>query len=202
MKRLKKVIANVLIMIMSLSMSMTAFAAENHEVFAQDEEETIFTETFSLDEVIVPTARDLSKTVTANKSLGLALAVGERGESVPVSFRFSTLPSNAVVRSIEIIPGTAVVNNNNRNMMGAILIESITITDPNFLAATLPWKASGFENSTAFLNRRAAGTWSAYITGRNIARPSGNPTMDLKFFGSVSYKSAQMKITYVLEDDM
>lgn len=202
MKNLKKVVASLLILTMSISMTMTAFAAENDMSTVQCEEEIVYSETINLNDAIVPFARDLSKTVTANKSLGLALAVGERGESVPVSFRFSTLPSNAVVKSIEIIPGTAVVNNNNRNMMGAILIESITITDPNFLTATLPWKASGFENTSAFLNRSASGTWTAFITGRNIARPSGNPTMDLKFFGSVSYKSAQIKITYVLDDAM
>ena len=129
----------------------------------------------------------------------MALDAGESGTSLPVNFRFSTIPSNAKVQSIEIDPGKGIVNNNISDMLGAVLFENIYITSPQGEKVTLAWKASGMTDNTYFLNETAKGTWTAYVSGTNITRPTGDPLWDLRAFGSLVYESPQMTISYVVE---
>ena len=171
MKRMmKKFLAIALVLSMFLIGTTTGFAKNPNELTEMETSDIVkrsngeYTEIVDLNKVVVPYARAKEKTVNANKGLGLALGVGESGTSVPVSFRFDLLPANAKVKSIEIIPGTAVINNNNKNMMGAIAIDSITITNPDSVSATLQWKARGIKDSIIFLDENASGTWTAFIT--------------------------------------
>lgn len=120
-------------------------------------------------------------------------------DTTPVTFRFSGLPSNAVVRSVAIDPGRGIVNNNNKNILGAVIFSKIEVTSPKGTTADIAWKASGMTDSAHFLQEKGAGNWTALVYGTNIARPTGNPTLDLRYVGSLSYKSVQMTISYVLE---
>lgn len=200
MKKSRKIVAMLMGLSMSMAVSVPAFAAEPEVAVSKSASgETVYTQTVSMDELVAPYATSGSKTVTASSSLGLALDAGKSGTSTPVSFRFTTLPSNAKVRSIQIKPGSGVINNNNSNMLGAVMFTSITVTSPLGKTASLSWKASGMTDNTYFLNQQASGTWTAYVTGTNIAQLTGNPLWDLRAAGSLVYKSPQMTISYVLE---
>lgn len=190
-------------MFLALSMSSSilagsAFAAAPQESLAY-KGETVYTQTVDVQLEATPYAVTSSKTVTANKSLGLALDPARSGWSEFATFRFSSLPSNALVRSIEIDPGRAIINNNNKNMMGAILVSEIQVISPLGKKADLIWKAGGMEDSTHFVQQQANGNWTARIYGTNISKPTGDPLLDLRYFGGISYKSAQMTISYTLE---
>lgn len=198
MKTKTRLGAMLLAMLTSSTMITTpAFAAEP-QLSANTTGETVYTQTVDVQLQAMPYAFTNSKTVTANNSLGLALDPGQSGWSVPVTFRCS-LPSNAMVRSIEIEPGRGIVNNNNRNMMGSILISKIEVTSPSANKANIAWTARGMKDTTHFLQKPAKGNWTARIYGTNISRRTGNPMFDLRFFGSIFYKNAKMKISYVLE---
>ena len=49
---------------------------------------------------------------------------------------------------------------------------------------------------TLFIAEKAAGTWSVYMTGRNIASPS----LGSAFIGGKKYSRPKMTITYILEE--
>lgn len=203
MKRTKKIISMVLALSVSMVMSTSVFAAEPDVTsYVNESGEIVYTQTFDMNDVIVPYtnyATTSSKTVTASSSLGLALDPGASGTSLPVNFRFSTLPTNAMVRSITIKPGTGIINNNNQNMLGAVLFNQIVITSPQSETATLAWNPRGMTDTSSFLNESAQGTWTAYVKGTNITKPTGDPLWDLRAFGSLNYKSVQMTISYVVE---
>ncbi len=196
----KRLGAMLLTVSMSAAMSVTAFAAEpNVKVSTNAAGETIYTQTVDVQLGAVPYASDSNKSVTANKSLGLALDPGKSGSSVPVSFRFTSLPSNARVRSVEIDPGRGIVNNNNRNLFGVVVFSELDVFSPNGTSATLTWNPRGMTESANFLNQDARGTWTARVFGTNIIRPTGDRMRDLRSVGSLSYKSVEMTISYVLE---
>ena len=200
--RMMKTQTRLGVMLLALLMSSIIFAtpafAAEPQVSVNTAGESVYTKTIDMQLQAMPYASESSKTVTANKSLGLALDPGRSGWSVPVTFRYS-LPSNAVVRSIEIDPGRGIINNNNKNMMGTILISKIEVTSPLGKMADIGWKASGMKDTTHFLQQPANGNWTARIYGTNISRPTGDPILDIRFFGSISYKSAKMTISYILE---
>lgn len=78
-----------------------------------------------------------NKTVTSIQNLGLALSLGKNGYSSVISFRFTSLPANAKVKSITIEPGTGIVNNNNRNILGIVKFSYLNIVSPNGIAKKL-----------------------------------------------------------------
>lgn len=47
-----------------------------------------------------------------------------------------------------------------------------------------------------FIAEKAAGTWSVYMTGTNIA----SPNLGSAFIGGTKYSSVKMKVSYILED--
>ncbi|MVB09683.1 hypothetical protein CAFE_03480 [Caprobacter fermentans] len=191
--------ATFLALLVSCAMvTTTAFAAET-QTSTSSTGKTVYTQTVNAQLEAMPYASADSRTVTANKSLGLALDPGASGWSMPVTFRFSSLPSNAVVRSIAINPGRGVINNNNRNMLGLIVISKIEVTSPRGKTADISWRPYGMTDDVDFLQQQASGNWTALVYGTNITRPTGDRMMDLRSFGSISYKSAQMTVSYVLE---
>ena len=195
-----RVVAVLMAFTVAMATSAPVFAAEPEVSVSKNAAgETVYTQTVDMDEVVVPYVSSDSETKTASSSLGLALDAGESGTSLPVNFRFSTIPSNAKVQSIEIDPGKGIVNNNISDMLGAVLFTKITITSPDGKTASLAWKASGMTDSTNFLDKKASGTWTAYVTGTNLTRPTGDPLWDLRAFGSLVYESHQMTISYVTE---
>lgn len=130
-----------------------------------------------------------SKTVT----LGLALDAGASGWFEPVSTYFSASTTD-VVDTITISPGTATVNNGNKNFLGVALPTILRITSPDGTTADIAWNSRGMTTS-AFRGVPARGTWTLQLYGTNLTKPTGDYMSDLLRFGSVSYKNLKMTIT-------
>lgn len=79
--------------------------------------------------------------------------------------------------------------------MGAILAQSLTITSPLGESKTVAWGIGNVTSTSAFIADYARGTWSVYMTGKNLAPASSSP----QFIGGIEYSSVKMEITYVLE---
>lgn len=54
---------------------------------------------------------------------------------------------------------------------GAILEKSLTITSPSGETHTVSWGKGNVTTTNLFIAEKAAGTWSVYMTGTNIASP-------------------------------
>ncbi len=178
------------LMVFSL-LSTSAFAAET-----EDTTKEIYT--MIVDAEITSTYATGPATQTASSAMGLALNPGTSGWSNVVNVRFSTLPSNAVVDSIKIIPGTPVVNNNNKNFMGLVLPSRLVITAPNGQSREETWsgKTARFTN---FKLVPAKGTWTMQFYGTNLTQPAADEFNALRF-GSINYKSPQLVIDYYLSE--
>lgn len=55
---------------------------------------------------------------------------------------------------------------------GAILAKSLTITSPSGETHTVSWGKGNVTTTNLFIAEKAAGTWSVYMTGTNIASPN------------------------------
>lgn len=132
-----------------------------------------------------------SKTVTSSKAMSIALQPGETGDSNTITFNFNSLPANAIVTEIKIDASNA----KNIGGMGAILAQSVTITDPDGVAQTVTWGKGNVTKTSVFIHDGARGTWSVYMTGRNLAPASAGS----RFIGGVKYSSVKMTISYVIE---
>lgn len=130
-----------------------------------------------------------SKTV----NLGLALDAGASGWFEPVSTNFFASTSD-VVDTIKIDPGTATINNGNKNFLGVALPSILRITAPDGTYADIAWNSRGMTTS-AFRDTPARGTWTLQLYGTNLTKPTGDYMSDLLRFGSVSYKNLKMTIT-------
>lgn len=181
---------------MTSLMSVSAMAAE--PVVSQDEVgQTVYTQTIDLCDAMFRYGEQ-SRKVTSSKPLSLALDAGESGITPPVDFRFTSLPANARVRSVRIDPGNPIINNNNHNMMGSVIFNTIEVVSPDNKTVTSAWNPRGMEFSQ-FIEREASGVWTISVTGKNIATPPVNPPWWAPpAFGSLSFKSPSMTITYVL----
>ena len=51
-------------------------------------------------------------------------------------------------------------------------------------------------SNASVIGGKAAGTWSVYMTGTNIA----SPNLGSAFIGGTKYSSVKMKVSYILED--
>ncbi len=205
MKKAKKVVSMLLALSTVMVMSIPAFAAEPVEqqpdviVSTNETGETVYTQTFSLSELIETQATESSKTVTASSTLGLTLKPGTSGYSPLVDFRFTTLPTNAKVRSIEIDPGRGVINNNSVNMKGSVLFTSLAVRSPSLTVKSYSWNSQGITDDSSFYNESARGTWTIQVSGMNLTKPVGDPLWDAMLVGSLAYKSVKMTVSYVVE---
>lgn len=199
MSKSKKVVISFLALSMCAAMSMPAFAAEpNVDVSVNQNGETVYTQTIDMQDIMAySTTAD--RTVSADKTLSLALDPGKSGQTLPVQFRFSTLPESAEVQSIEILPGRATINNNNLHMTGAVVFTSMTLMSPDGKQATFTWNPQSIKDKVYFSGKKAKGTWTLTVKGTNLARPTGDPIQDLLSVGSLAYKSAKMTISYVVK---
>lgn len=98
MKKVKKIIAVALVLTMLFASQVTAFAAGTE-----------------------------SKTVTATKDMSIALMPGVTGDSNTITFNFSSLPDNAIVKEVTVDCSNASVIGGK----GAILAQNLTITCPS-----------------------------------------------------------------------
>ena len=125
------------------------------------------------------------QTKPANKDMSIALMPGVTGNSNTVTFNFSSLPDNAIVKEVKIDCSNASVIGGK----GAILAQSLIITSPSGEIHTVGW------GTNLFIAEKAAGTWSVYMTGTNIASPS----LGSAFIGGTKYSRPKMTITYIEE---
>lgn len=130
-------------------------------------------------------------TQSANKDMSIALMPGVTGDSNTVTFNFR-LPENAIVKEVTIDCSNASVIGGK----GAILAQSLTITSPSGETHTVGWGRGNVTTTNLFIAERAAGTWSVYMTGTNIASPS----LGSAFIGGTKYSRPKMTITYILEE--
>ena len=163
MKKVKKIIAVALVLTMLFASQVTAFAAGTE-----------------------------SKTVTATKDMSIALMPGVTGDSNTITFNFSSLPDNAIVKEVTVDCSNASVISGK----GAILAQSLTITSPSGETHTVSWGRGNVTTTNLFIAEKAAGTWSVYMTGTNIASPS----LGSAFIGGTKYSRPKMTITYILEE--
>lgn len=130
-------------------------------------------------------------TQSANKDMSIALMPGVTGDSNTVTFNFR-LPDNAIVKEITIdCSNVSVIGGK-----GAILAQSLTITSPSGETHTVGWGRGNVTTTNLFIAEKAAGTWSVYMTGTNIASPS----LGSAFIGGTKYTRPKMTITYILEE--
>ena len=133
-----------------------------------------------------------SKTVTSSKAMSVALLPGVTGNSNTITFNFNSLPDKAIVKEVEIDCSNASVIGGK----GAILAKSLTITSPSGETHTVSWGKGNVTTTNLFIAEKAAGTWSVYMTGTNIA----SPNLGSAFIGGTKYSSVKMKVSYILED--
>ncbi|MBA4687357.1 MAG: hypothetical protein H2184_09390 [Candidatus Galacturonibacter soehngenii] len=136
-------------------------------------------------------AADTTKTVTSSKAMSIALNPGTTGNSNTITFNFSSLPSNAIVKEIKVDASNASAIGG----LGAILAQTLTITSPVGETKTVTWGRGNVTSTSAFIADSARGTWSIYMTGTNVASASSGS----QFIGGTKYLSVKMTITYVLE---
>ena len=113
-------------------------------------------------------AADTKATKSANKDMSIALMPGVTGDSNTVTFNYNGLPDNAIVKEVKIDCSNASVIGGK----GAILAQSLTITSPSGETHTVGWGRGNVTTTNLFIAETAAGTWSVYMTGTNIASPS------------------------------
>lgn len=129
---------------------------------------------------------------SANKDMSIALMPGVTGDSNTVTFNYNGLPDNAIVKEVKIDCSNASVIGGK----GAILAQSLTITSPSGETHTVGWGRGNVTTTNLFIAEKAAGTWSVYMTGTNIASPS----LGSAFIGGTKYSRPKMTITYILEE--
>ena len=137
-------------------------------------------------------AADTKATKSANKDMSIALMPGVTGDSNTVAFNFSGLPDNAIVKEVTVDCSSASVIGGK----GAILAQSLTITSPSGETHTVSWGRGNVTTTNLFIAEKAAGTWSVYMTGTNIASPS----LGSAFIGGTKYSRPKMTIIYILEE--
>lgn len=116
-------------------------------------------------------------------SMGLFLNAGQSGVSSSTSVLFTTLPSTAKIRSIKVEPGR-----NTSAGMGAIVGTNLMITSPDGITESLAWSPHSMSSNSIFLNHSAKGVWELKFSAQNISSYN---------YGSLSYKSAKITISYV-----
>lgn len=200
MKKFKRMVSMLLALSISASMSLVSYAAEPKvSASINSEGEIVYTQVYVLNEAITPYVTPVSRTVRNSKSLGLALGPGKSGTSSALTFQFS-VPQNAIVKSIDIEPGTATINGGPGSILtGAILITDLTLTSPQGKSANFVWDPKKMTDKKVFLNESARGAWTVTVSGRNLAQPTGDQMIDDRNFGGLLYKNNKMTITYITQ---
>ena len=187
----KRFTSMLLAVIMALSLGSTTVLA----VGMNNASSEVHTLTISGEELFAYAAGS-SMTKSPSQNLGLALEPGASGWSVPVNVLFTSLPANATVQSIKIVPGKATINNGHTQMLGAVVISKVKITAPNQDSKEIMW---GNTMTTSLFNGYIAkGTWQLQCYGKNLTNPTGDYVEDLRRFGSTIYKNLKVTITYTI----
>ena len=174
----KRLFAGLLAAIMVASMmATTAFAAE--PAMNGTEEKRVYSVTIDADLLTTGGSRPVTiPTVT------LSLPGYSNGWSAGASASFSTLPSNAVVESVEVTPGKLSAGSSTTS---PIVTTKYAITSPSGKRVERTYKDTA--EIMAFYGEAARGTWTFQIYGTNVG-PS---------YGTVKCTSSKITIWYTLE---
>lgn len=181
----KRLFAGLLAAIMVASMMVTSAFA-----FEPDQE----LHTVTVEAELVP----LASTSTTNKSLkiGLALDAGASGWSTVYELKFSStsIPSNAEVQSLKIVPGTATANQSAPKLQGLVVATKMRVTAPDLQSTTMDIAKT--METIALSGAPVKGTWTLQLYGTNLTRPVGDWTDSIRF-GSVHYNNCSVTVTYL-----
>ena len=79
------------------------------------------------------------------------------------------------------------------------MFTSLSIRSPEMNVQSYSWDPKGMTDSSSFYGEQARGTWTIQVSGMNLAKPVSDPLWNAMLVGSLTYKSAQMTISYVVE---
>lgn len=162
-------------MMLASMMATTAFAVEPDD----DEEKQVYSVTLDADLLATGGSRSvIISTVT------LSLPGYSNGWSTGANASFSTLPSNAVVESVEVAPGKLSAGSSTTS---PIVTTKYAITSPSGKRIERTYKDTS--EIMAFFGEAAKGTWIFQIYGTNVG-PS---------YGTVKCTSSKITIWYTLE---
>lgn len=142
---------------------------------------------FIMSQISVMGATNLTKTVTSLKDLSIVASAKETADSNTITFNFSSLPDNAVVKDIKVDCS----NYSHIGGMGAIVAQSLTIISPDGVVNIIPWKSGNIISTSLFDGTKGKGVWSVYMTGTNISS---------SYYGGAKYSNVEMTITYILNE--
>jgi len=125
-----------------------------------------------------------SVTKTASNTASVYLTPGNSGQTNTISFKFTTLSSDAVVSSVKV---TAPLSSHSGT--AAIVVNSFVVTSQEGTMVTIPVSSGNAATTTAFNGENAKGTWTMYI---NCSSPSGGLSGS---YGMSKYKPT-MTINY------
>lgn len=183
----KRLFAGLLAAMMVAAMMVTSAFAIGPEVKGQE------LCTITVDAELVPLAGD--PTVNKTINIGLALDAGASGWSTVYELKFLTasIPSNAKVQNVKIVPGTATANASSPKLQGLVVASQMKVTAPNLKSTTM--SIAKTMETTALNNAPVSGTWTLQLYGTNVTRPVGDWTDSIRF-GSVHYKNCSVTVTY------
>lgn len=162
-------------MMLASMMATTAFAVQPDDA----EEKQVYSVTLDADLLATGGSRSvIVSTVT------LSLPGYSNGWSTGTSLSFSTLPSNAVVESVEVTPGKLSAGSSTTS---PIVTTKYAITSPSGKRIERTYKDTS--EIMAFFGEAARGTWIFQIYGTNVG-PS---------YGAVNCTSSKITIWYTLE---
>lgn len=174
----KRLFAGLLAAIMVASMmATTAFAVEPEVNSA--EEKRVYSVTIDAD--LLATGGPGTATIS---TVTLSLPGYSNGWSAGADARFSTLPSNAVVESVEVAPGKLSAGSSTTS---PIVTTKYAITSPSGKRIERTYKDTS--EIMAFYGEVARGTWTFQIYGTNVGQS----------YGTVKCTSTKITIWYTLE---
>lgn len=176
---MKKRIASIALTVLMVAsmMSTTALAADP---MANNAEEKKFY-SVSIDANLLATGGSTSGTIP---TITLSLPGYSNGWSAGKDVKFSTIPSNAVVESVEVTPGKLSASSSTTS---PIVTTKYAITSPSGKRVERTYKDTS--EIMAFYGESARGTWTFQIYGTNVG-PS---------YGTVNCTSSKITIWYTLE---
>lgn len=178
----KQILSLTCTLALMMSLSIMPAMAASKDITTLDEEKTLYTETVEL--FAAP-----SKDVVAERTFncGLALPGGQSGWSTEYEVRFS-LPSDAKIKNVRIIPGNGTINQGVPQSLGLVTVSKLRIQSPSSKVVDLPWQK--VMDTQAFNDSFNSGSWSLQLYGMNKG-----PATPMAF-GNVIYNRATMEITY------
>lgn len=123
-----------------------------------------------------------NKSSTSSTKMSVYLAAGASGKSNEISFRFSSIPSNAKISKIVLNGGKV-----SSSGMGAAIPEKVYLISPDGYEYVNTWGVGNKIEITNFIHGKTNGVWKMYFTATNISSTD---------YSLVSYSNSKMTVYY------